>query len=75
MGKVDDEIKFSYKRKKETEIHLTFLIQNYENFTMVCKYHINDKEVRETDFKDENILNEKSDLQGLNFMLEALNKN
>jgi len=42
---------------------------------MVCKYHINDKEVRETDFKDENILNEKSDLQGLNFMLEALNKN
>ena len=75
LGKVDDEIKFSYKRKKETEIHLTFLIQNYENFTMVCKYHINDKEVRETDFKDENILNEKSDLQGLNFMLEALNKN
>ena len=75
LGKVDDEIKFRYKRKKETEIHLTFLIQNYENFTMVCKYHINDKEVRETDFKDENILNEKSDLQGLNFMLEALNKN
>lgn len=75
LGKVDDEIKFRYKRKKETEIHLTFLIQNYENFTMDCKYHINDKEVRETDFKDENILNEKSDLQGLNFMLEALNKN
>ena len=75
LGKVDDEIKFRYKRKNETEIHLTFLIQNYENFTMVCKYHINDKEVRETDFKDENILNEKSDLQGLNFMLEALNKN
>ena len=75
LGKVDDEIKFSYKRKKETEIHLTFLIQNYENLTMVCKYHINDKEVRETDFKDENILNEQSDLQGLNFMLEALNKN
>jgi hypothetical protein len=75
LGKVDDEIKFTYKRKKETEIHLTFLIQNYENFTMVCKYHINDKEVRETDFKDENILNEQSDLQGLNFMLEALNKN
>jgi hypothetical protein len=75
LGKVDDEIKFSYKRKKETEIHLTFLIQNYENFTMDCKYHINDKEVRETDFKDENILNEQSDLQGLNFMLEALNKN
>ena len=73
LGKVDDEIKFTYKRKKETEIHLTFLIQNYENFTMVCKYHINDKEVRETDFKDENILNEQSDLQGLNCMLEALN--
>jgi len=75
LGKVDEEIKFRYKRKNETEIHLTFLIQNYENFTMDCKYHINDKEVRETDFKDENILNEKSDLQGLNFMLEALNKN
>ena len=73
LGKVDDEIKFRYKRKNETEIHLTFLIQNYENFTMVCKYHINDKEVRETDFKDENILNEQSDLQGLNCMLEALN--
>ena len=75
LGKVDEEIKFRYKRKNETEIHLTFLIQNYENFTMDCKYHINDKEVRETDFKDENILNEQSDLQGLNFMLEALNKN
>jgi hypothetical protein len=73
LGKVDDEIKFRYKRKNETEIHLTFLIQNYENFTMVCEYHINDKEVRETDFKDENILNEQSDLQGLNCMLEALN--
>ena len=75
LGKVDDEIKFRYKRKNETEIHLTFLIQNYENFTMVCKYHINDKEVRETDFIDENILNEQSDLQGLNYMLEALNYN
>ena len=73
LGKVDDEIKIRYKRKKETEIHLTFLIQNYENFTMVCEYHINDKEVRDTDFKDENILNEQSDLQGLNCMLEALN--
>lgn len=75
LGKVDEEIKFRYKRKNETEIHLTFLIQNYENFTMDCKYHINDKEVRETDFKDENILNEQSDLQGLNYMLEALNLN
>ena len=75
LGKVDEEIKFRYKRKNETEIHLTFLIQNYENFTMDCKYHINDKEVRETDFKDENILNEQSDLQGLNYMLEALNQN
>ena len=75
LGKVDDEIKFRYKRKNETEIHLTFLIQNYENFTMVCEYHINDKEVRETDFIDENILNEQSDLQGLNYMLEALNYN
>lgn len=73
LGKVDEEIKFRYKRKNETEIHLTFLIQNYENFTMDCKYHINDKEVRETDFKDENILNEQRDLQGLNCMLEALN--
>ena len=73
LGKIDDEIKIRYKRKKETEIHLTFLIQNYENFTMVCEYHINDKEVRDTDFKDENILNEQSDLQGLNCMLEALN--
>lgn len=72
LRKVEEEIKSRYKKTKVTEIQLTFYIVNFENYNMDCKYYINDNEIEEKEFKDENILNEQTDLQGLTYMLDVL---
>ena len=73
LEKIQREIKSQYRRDKITEIDLNFIMENYENYNITCKYKINDdEESGEKDFNDENILDEKCSFNGLTYMLNAL---
>lgn len=73
LEKIQKEIKSQYRRDKITEIDLNFIMENYENYNITCKYKINDdKESGEKDFNDENILDDKCSFNGLTYMLNAL---
>lgn len=74
LDRIEAELISQYKRNDKTEINLKFIMDNYENYYINCLYeiNINDDNVTETEFKDENILDNNFTFSGLNYMLSAL---
>ena len=70
LDKIESELISQYKRNKKTEINLHFKMENYNNYYINVLYNINDDDINEKEFIDENILD--NNFTGLTYMLNEL---
>ena len=70
LDKIESELISQYKRNKKTEINLHFKMENYNNYYINVLYNINDDDIEEKEFLDENILD--NNFTGLTYMLNEL---
>ena len=70
LDKIESELISQYKRNKKTEINLHFKMENYNNYYINVLYNINDDDIIEKEFIDENILD--NNFTGLTYMLNEL---
>jgi len=70
LDKIESELISQYKRNKKTEINLHFKMENYNNYYINALYNINDDEIIEKEFIDENILD--NNFTGLTYMINEL---
>ena len=73
---VESEIKAKYRKNNIIEIELQFNLEHPEKdiYKLRCFYTIKNINLKETEFKDEDILNNR-DIEGLYYMLETLSEN
>lgn len=67
---IESELISQYKRNKKTEINLHFIMENYNNYYIKGEYNINDDDINEKEFIDENILD--NNFTGLTYMINEL---
>jgi len=74
LDRIESELISQYKRNKEIEINMKFVMDNYNNYYIDCLYTINidDDDISEREFKDENILGNEFNFNGLIYMLNSL---
>ena len=74
LDRIESELISQYKRNKEIEINMKFVMDNYNNYYIDCLYTINidDDDITEREFKDENILGNEFNFDGLIYMLNSL---
>ena len=70
LDKIESELISQYKRNKKTEINLHFKMENYNNYYINVLYNINDDDIIEKEFIDENILD--NNFTGLTYMINEL---
>ena len=70
LDKIESELISQYKRNKKTEINLHFKMENYNNYYINVLYNINDDDINEKEFIDENILD--NNFTGLTYMINEL---
>ena len=70
LDKIESELISQYKRNKKTEINLHFKMENYNNYYINVLYNINDDDINEKEFLDENILD--NNFTGLTYMINEL---
>ena len=70
LDKIESELISQYKRNKKTEINLHFIMENYNNYYIKGEYNINDDDIEEKEFIDENILD--NNFTGLTYMINEL---
>ena len=70
LDKIESELISQYKRNKKTEINLHFKMENYNNYYINVLYNINDNDINEKEFIDENILD--NNFTGLTYMINEL---
>ena len=70
LDKIESELISQYKRNKKTEINLHFKMENYNNYYINVLYNINDDDIDEKEFIDENILD--NNFTGLTYMINEL---
>ena len=70
LDKIESELISQYKRNKKTEINLHFKMENYNNYYINVLYNINDDDIDEKEFLDENILD--NNFTGLTYMINEL---
>ena len=70
LDKIESELISQYKRNKKTEINLHFIMENYNNYYIKGEYNINDDDINEKEFIDENILD--NNFTGLTYMINEL---
>ena len=75
LNEVESEIKAKYRKNNIIEIELQFNLEHPEKdiYKLRCYYTIKNINLRETEFKDEDILN-NGDIDGLYYMLETLSE-
>ena len=75
LNEVESEIKAKYRKNNIIEIELQFNLEHPEKdiYKLRCYYTIKNIKLKETEFKDEDILN-NGDIDGLYYMLETLNE-
>ena len=76
LNVVESEIKAKYRKNNIIEIELQFNLEHPEKdiYKLRCYYTIKNINLKETEFKDEDILNNR-DIEGLYYMLETLSEN
>ena len=76
LNVVESEIKAKYRKNNIIEIELQFNLEHPEKdiYKLRCFYTIKNINLKETEFKDEDILN-NGDIDGLYYMLETLSEN
>ena len=70
LDKIESELISQYKRNKKTEINLHFIMENYNNYYIKDNYNINDDDINEKEFIEENILD--NNFTGLTYMINEL---
>ena len=76
LNEIESEIKAKYRKNNIIEIELQFNLEHPEKdiYKLRCYYTIKNIKLKETEFKDEDILNNR-DIEGLYYMLETLSEN
>ena len=75
LNKVESELKEKFRKNTKIEIDLQFTLQHPEKdiYKLRCLYTIKNINLKETEFKEEDILN-NGDIDGLYYMLETLSE-
>ena len=76
LENIETELKSRYKSEKSINIEIKFtLVNSYtvnnSNYNISCNYNINDENIEEKEFTDEDFLN-NTNHNGLNFLINAL---
>ena len=72
LDDVEKELKSKYKREKEIDIDLKFIMTNEDSYGINCIYEVKSKDFYEKYFEDEDILNNNY-YSGLFFMISVFN--
>ena len=79
LENIESELKLGYKSEKQINIEINFSLKNSyivnnSNYYMICNYNINDENLDEDNFVDEDFLNNTEHV-GLHYLIDALQNN